>query len=71
MAFLQTVQLEHLPPAYDVHIALYRHVQNAPFLQQQLFDGNTDFEYALIDASVVRPPSTSCPILPQIFTFPA
>jgi hypothetical protein len=56
MAFLQTLQLEHLPPNHDIHIALYRNVQNAPFLQQQLLDGNTNFEYALIDGSVVRPP---------------
>ncbi|KAF8865235.1 CGI-121-domain-containing protein [Acephala macrosclerotiorum] len=53
MALLQTVQLEHLPPSHSIHIALYRNIQNAAFLQQQLLDGNTDFEYALIDASVI------------------
>lgn len=55
MALLQTAQLEHLPPSHSIHIALYRNIQNAAFLQQQLLDGNTDFEYALIDASVVGP----------------
>jgi hypothetical protein len=56
MSLLQTVQLEHLPPTYAIHIALYRNVTNAAFLQQQLLAGNTDFEYALIDAGVVRVP---------------
>lgn len=55
MALLQTVQLEHLPSSHCIHIALYRDIKNAAFLQQQLLDGNTDYEYALIDASVVRP----------------
>jgi hypothetical protein len=54
MSLLQTVQLEHLPPTHAIHIALYRNVTNAAFLQQQLLAGNTDFEYALIDAGVVR-----------------
>ena len=53
MSHLQTIHLEHLPPNYDLHIALYRNVTNAAFLHQQLLAGNTDFEYALIDASVV------------------
>ena len=53
MALLQTLNLAHLPPALAVHIALYEDVRNAAFLQQQLLDGNPDFEYALIDASVV------------------
>lgn len=51
---LQTLHLEHLPPGYDVHIALYKDLRNAEFLQKQLLEGNTAFEYALIDASVVR-----------------
>ncbi|KUJ24562.1 CGI-121-domain-containing protein [Mollisia scopiformis] len=53
MALLQTVQLEHLPQSHSIHIALYRNLQNAAFLQQQLLEGNTDYEYALIDASVI------------------
>lgn len=50
---LQTLQLEHLPPGYVIHIALYKDLQNADFLQKQLLEGNTAYEYALIDASVV------------------
>jgi EKC/KEOPS complex subunit TPRKB/CGI121 len=53
MALLQTVHLEHLPSSHAIHIALYRDIKNATFLQQQLLAGNTDFEYALIDAGVV------------------
>jgi EKC/KEOPS complex subunit CGI121/TPRKB len=53
MALLQTVRLEHLPHSHEIHIALFRDITNASFLQQQLLDGNTDFEYALIDAGVV------------------
>jgi EKC/KEOPS complex subunit CGI121/TPRKB len=58
MAHLETIQLEHLPST-PIHIALYRNVKNASFLQQQLLAGNTAFEYALIDASVVSPQQIS------------
>jgi EKC/KEOPS complex subunit CGI121/TPRKB len=37
-----------------VYVALYRDVQNAAFLRQQLLSGNKEFEYAFIDASMVR-----------------
>ncbi|PQE31470.1 hypothetical protein CJF32_00008080 [Rutstroemia sp. NJR-2017a WRK4] len=50
---LQTIALEHLPESHSIHIALYRNLRNAAFLHQQLLAGNTDFEYALIDASVI------------------
>jgi len=53
MTLLQSLNLEHLPSSHTIHIALYRDVQNAPFLHQQLLAGNTDFEYAFIDASVI------------------
>lgn len=53
MALLESIHLEHLPEEYTVHIALYESVKNAAFLQQQLLAGNSDFEYAFIDASVV------------------
>ncbi|KAF7903038.1 hypothetical protein EAF00_002940 [Botryotinia globosa] len=52
-ALLQTIPLEHLPESHTLHIALYRNITNASFLHQQLLTGNTDFEYAFIDASVV------------------
>ncbi|KAL4791972.1 kinase binding protein CGI-121-domain-containing protein [Aspergillus venezuelensis] len=50
---LETIHLPHLPASLEVHAALYKDVQNAPFLRQQLLAGNADFEYALIDASMV------------------
>lgn len=53
MSQLQTFHLSHLPPSTAVHVALYRDLQNASFLREQLLSGNTDFEYALIDASMV------------------
>jgi hypothetical protein len=53
MALVRTLHLEHLPSSHAIHIALYRDIKNATFLQQQLLAGNTDFEYALIDAGVV------------------
>ncbi|KAK0509046.1 hypothetical protein JMJ35_008417 [Cladonia borealis] len=53
MAELQTLHLAHLPPDLAVHVALYTEVQNAAYLRDQLLQGNQDFEYALIDASVI------------------
>lgn len=71
MALLQSINLEHIPTSHTVHIALYRDIRNASFLHQQLLAGNTDFEYALIDASVVSTPSIpfySCPV-PALLKF--
>jgi len=53
MMYLQTLHLAHLPPSLTLHLALYEDVKNAAFLQQQLLQGNSEFEYALIDASSV------------------
>jgi len=70
MAHLETIQLEHLPAGYTIHVALYRDIKNAAFLHQQLLAGNTSFEYALIDASIVslplpiNAPRTICAFLP-------
>ena len=50
---LESIDLPHLPSTMPVHVAIYRDVQNAPFLRQQLISGNSDFEYAFIDASMV------------------
>ncbi|KAF7592718.1 hypothetical protein BBP40_012549 [Aspergillus hancockii] len=50
---LETINLPHLPSSVPVHVALYRDVQNAPFLRQQLVSGNSTFEYAFIDATMV------------------
>ncbi|CAF9918596.1 MAG: hypothetical protein HETSPECPRED_003809 [Heterodermia speciosa] len=57
MALIQTLSLAHLPPSLAVHVALYQEVTNASFLQQQLLLGNSDFEYAFIDASVILSPN--------------
>ncbi|KAI0799182.1 kinase binding protein CGI-121-domain-containing protein [Xylaria sp. FL0064] len=50
---LETFQLEHTPPTHSVHVAVFRDVENAAFLHQQLLARNADFEYALIDAGVI------------------
>lgn len=52
---LETVSMEHVPNTHQIHIALFNDVQNASFLHQQLLARNVDFEYAFIDASIVRP----------------
>ncbi|KAJ5294445.1 hypothetical protein PENANT_c006G06825 [Penicillium antarcticum] len=49
---LETISVPHLP-SLPVHVALYRDVQNAAFLKGQLLAGNSEFEYALIDASML------------------
>ncbi|KAL8691818.1 MAG: hypothetical protein Q9218_003036 [Villophora microphyllina] len=53
MSLLKTINLAHVPEETPVHIAFYENVKNAGFLQQQLLDGNSAFEYAFIDASVI------------------
>ncbi|QSS61845.1 CGI121 family protein [Histoplasma capsulatum] len=53
MPSIQTIQLSHLPSNRPVHIALYRDLQNASFLREQLLAGNTEFEYASIDAATI------------------
>ncbi|KAL4875936.1 kinase binding protein CGI-121-domain-containing protein [Aspergillus karnatakaensis] len=50
---LETIDLPHLPSSLAVHAALYKDVQNASYLRQQLLSANTDFEYAFIDASMI------------------
>jgi len=55
MALLQTITPEHLPVGYTLQVAVYRDIKNASFLQQQLLTGNTDFEYAFVDATLVSP----------------
>jgi len=48
-----TVRLEHLPGDYVVILGLFKAVQNAGFLHEQLLSRNPEYEYAFIDASVV------------------
>lgn len=50
---LEKLQLEHIPSAYKVYVALFRDVANTEFLQAQLLSRNSEFEYAFIDASSV------------------
>lgn len=53
MSLLQSLQLEHLPQGYTVHLAMFHDVKNTTFLHKQLLAGNTEFEYAFVDASIV------------------
>jgi EKC/KEOPS complex subunit CGI121/TPRKB len=41
---------------YPVQVALFKNVSNAAFLRSQLLDANADFDYAFLDAAMVRPP---------------
>lgn len=50
---LKTVHLFHMPPELALYVALYRDVKNAAFLREQLLAGNTEFEYAFVDASMI------------------
>ncbi|ETN46788.1 uncharacterized protein HMPREF1541_00977 [Cyphellophora europaea CBS 101466] len=50
---VEQVSLAHIPPELAVYVALYTELENAAFLRDQLLAGNTDFEYAFIDASMV------------------
>jgi EKC/KEOPS complex subunit CGI121/TPRKB len=56
---VEQVALVHMPSELAVFVALYRDLQNAKFLREQLLAGNTDFEYAFIDASMVGHPVDS------------
>ncbi|RKF82263.1 EKC/KEOPS complex subunit cgi121 [Golovinomyces cichoracearum] len=50
MVQVQTVPLEHTPKSHCVHIALFRNLKNAAFLVERLRAGDSEYEYALIDA---------------------
>lgn len=49
---MESIQLPHLA-AQPLRACLFKDVQNAAFLRQQLLDGNQEFEYAFLDASVL------------------
>lgn len=53
MSLLETISLEHVPATHSVHVAFFRDVSNAGFLQSQLLARNPDFEYAFIDATTI------------------
>lgn len=50
---LEKLQLEHIPPGYQVYAAFFRDVTNTDFLHAQLLSRNSEFEYAFVDASSV------------------
>lgn len=50
---LEKIQLEHIPPTYQVYAAFFRDVTNTEFLHTQLLSRNSEFEYAFVDASAV------------------
>ena len=50
---VETVNIQHMPPEHPVYIGLYKDVKNATFLRQQLLEGNSQYEYAFIDASII------------------
>lgn len=50
---LEKLDLEHIPPSYQVYAAYFRDVANTEFLHKQLLSRNTEFQYAFIDASSV------------------
>ncbi|MCJ1359450.1 MAG: hypothetical protein MMC33_009452 [Icmadophila ericetorum] len=53
MEWLKTFHITHLPVDMPIHVAHFTNVTNAGFLRQQLLDGNTNFEYAFLDASSI------------------
>ncbi|TQS34491.1 hypothetical protein Golomagni_05122 [Golovinomyces magnicellulatus] len=50
MVQVQTFPLEHTPKSHCVHLALFRNLKNATFLVDKLRAGDSEYEYALIDA---------------------
>lgn len=52
MTMVETYRLKHLPT--PIYVALFKDVKNSSFLRTQLLAGNREFEYAFLDASVVR-----------------
>ena len=54
MAQVTSLRLAHLPVDQRVHIALFDNVQSAKYLRERLLSGDRDFDYAFIDAEMVR-----------------
>ncbi|KAH0847763.1 hypothetical protein FOPE_01059 [Fonsecaea pedrosoi] len=50
---VELIKLAHMPADLPLYVAMYTDVQNAPFLKEQLLAGNSEFEYAFIDAKMV------------------
>ncbi|KAK6439932.1 hypothetical protein LTR95_003848 [Oleoguttula sp. CCFEE 5521] len=49
---MESITIPHMP-AHTLHVGLFKDVENATFLRRQLLDGNTEFQYAFADASMV------------------
>lgn len=49
---METIRLPHLE-SYPLYAGIFTDVRNADFLQTQLRQGNTDFEYTFLDAGMV------------------
>ena len=54
LKMLSKVDMAHLSPGLVVYVGLFTEVQNATYLRQQLLDSNTDYEFAFLDAKMVR-----------------
>ncbi len=50
---VQQIKLAHMPPELALYATCYTDVENATFLREQLLAGNTEYEYAFIDASMI------------------
>ncbi|TID15997.1 Zinc finger CCCH-type protein [Venturia nashicola] len=52
MVSASVIRLPHLPYT-SVHVSLFKDVKNAAFLRKQLMEGNAEFEYAFLDATMI------------------
>lgn len=59
MASASIIRLPHLPYT-SVHVSLFKDVKNAAFLRKQLMEGNAEFEYAFLDATMVTNTASRC-----------
>lgn len=50
---VEKINLAHMPPEMALYATVYTDVENAALLKEQLLAGNSEFEYAFIDASMV------------------
>jgi hypothetical protein len=54
MTIVRTFTLPHYE-AFPIHVALFRDVKNASHLRSQLLEANAEYDYAFLDAEMVRP----------------
>ncbi len=57
---VEKINLAHMPPELALYEAVYTDLENASFLKEQLLAGNSDFDYAFIDASMVSEDIPPC-----------